>query len=317
MAERTAPEPSALPPTRTVSSGLALAAPCLESRLFQGQPCLHLRLACGDAVTVALHGAQVMSWVSAGRERLYLSPMAVFDGRSAIRGGVPVCFPQFNQRGPLPKHGFARNLSWSQVPGRSSVPDGANQTASAGSGNSAHLSLRLRDSEFTRALWPHSFEATLTVQLEPGSLQITLEAFNADDKPLLFTGALHSYLAVDDIGATRLGGLQGRAGWDALTDQSSQVSGELRFNGEFDQVYAARSTPLSLHDGTHRLQITQSANFTDTVVWNPGAALCGRLTDMPANGFARMLCVEAAQVMTPVEVRPGDTWAGWQRFTVC
>jgi hypothetical protein len=29
-----------------------------------------------------------------------------------------------------------------------------------------------------------------------------------------------------------------------------------------------------------------------------------------------MLCVEAAQVMTPIEVRPGDTWAGSQRFTV-
>ncbi len=316
MAERTAPAPSALPPTRTVSSRPALAAPCLENRLFQGQPCLHLRLPCGDAVTVALYGAHVMSWVSAGRERLYLSPKAVFDGRSAIRGGVPVCFPQFNQRGPLPKHGFARNLRWSQVPARGSVPDGANQTAAAGSGDIAHLSLRLHDSEFTRALWPHSFEATLTVQLEPGSLQIKLQACNADDKPLLFTGALHSYLAVDDIAATRLGGLQGQSGWDALTDQIGEVSGEIRFNGEFDRVYGTRSTPLTLHAGTHRLQITQSASFADTVVWNPGAALCGRLTDMPANGFARMLCVEAAQVMTPIEVRPGDTWAGWQHFTV-
>ena len=315
MAERTAPAPSALPPTRTVNSGPALAAHCVEDRLFQGQPWLHLRLACGDAVTVALHGAQVISWVSAGRERLYLSPRAVFDGRSAIRGGVPVCFPQFNQRGPLPKHGFARNLRWSQVPGRSSAPDGASQAA-AGSGDSAHLSLRLHDSEFTRALWPHSFEATLTVQLEPGSLQITLQACNVDDKLLLLTGALHTYLAVDDIAGTRLGGLQGQPGWDALTDQIGQVSGELRFNGEFDRVYGARSTPLTLHDGTHRLQIRQSASFADTVVWNPGAALCGRLSDMPANGFARMLCVEAAQVMTPIEVRPGDTWAGWQRFTV-
>lgn len=316
MAERAAPAPSALPPTRTVSSGPALSAPCLERRLFQGQPCLHLRLACGDAVTVALHGAQVMSWVSAGRERLYLSPMAVFDGRSAIRGGVPVCFPQFNQRGPLPKHGFARNLCWSQVSGRSSVPDGANQTAAAGSGNSAHLSLRLHDSEFTRALWPHSFEATLTVQLEPGSLQITLEACNADDKPLLFTGALHTYLAVDDIAAVRLDGLRGQPCWNALTDQTGPGSDGLRFNGDFDRVYAAAPTPLTLRDGTQRLQISQSASLSDTVVWNPGAALCGRLTDMPANGFARMLCVEAAQVMAPVRLAAGAEWQGWQRLAV-
>jgi hypothetical protein len=42
----------------------------------------------------------------------------------------------------------------------------------------------------------------------------------------------------------------------------------------------------------------------------------GRLGDMPPDGFARMLCVEAAQVMTPVEVAAGQTWQGWQRLTV-
>ena len=77
-----------------------------------------------------------------------------------------------------------------------------------------------------------------------------------------------------------------------------------------------RAHVLTLHDGPHGLQIAQSTSCADTVVWNPGAARCGRLSDMPPDGFARMLCVEAAQVMTPVEVAAGEAWQGWQRFTV-
>jgi len=279
-------------------------------------PCIQLRLSGGDTVTLALHGAQVLSWVAGGRERLYLSDRAVFDGQAAIRGGVPVCFPQFNQRGAMPKHGFARNLPWSVRPSDAAVNGFA---AGAGSGmpaEMAQVSLSLRDGEPTRRLWPQAFEATLTAALSPGSLQITLTVRNTDEKPLQFTGALHTYLAVDDITAVRLDGLRDQPCWDALTDQTGPGSDGLRFDGEFDRVYAAAPTPLTLRDGNQRLQISQSASLSDTVVWNPGAALCGRLGDMPADGFKRMLCVEAARVIAPVDVAAGAEWQGWQRLAV-
>ena len=67
----------------------------------------------GASATIALHGGHVLSWKpTGGAEQLYLSPRSEYVPGKAIRGGVPVCFPQFAERGPLPKHGFARTLPW-------------------------------------------------------------------------------------------------------------------------------------------------------------------------------------------------------------
>jgi glucose-6-phosphate 1-epimerase len=271
--------------------------------IFRGLPVCRLSLPCGDELKVAFHGAHVLSWVSLGRERLFLSPQSVMDGHAAIRGGVPVCFPQFNQRGNLPKHGFARNLPWTAKP-IESTSEGVS------------LILVLSDSPATRAHWPQAFEAQFSIELTPRSLLLTLKVLNRDVQPLEMTGALHSYLAVDDIAQTRLCGLQGQAEWDSLTDVHSQAAAELHFDGEFDRVYEAAARPLLLQDGTNRLQIEQSPTWLNSVVWNPGAVVCARMNDMPADGYKQMLCVEAAQVDAPVKVSPQATWQGWQRLTV-
>ena len=269
---------------------------------FAGLPATELQLPCGDRVVVAHHGAHVLSWVAGGRERLYLSPRSVMDGHAAIRGGIPVCFPQFNQRGDLPKHGFARHLSWTAKPARLAA-------------SKAHLALSLIDSAATRQWWDQAFEALLLIELSPGALQVQLVVRNTDSKPLCFTGALHTYFAVTDVAQARLRGLGGRAEWDAVTDHHASGAPELRFVGEFDRVYAA-SQGCELLDGPHALSIEQDLDWAQTVVWNPGAAKCAALSDMPADGWQHMLCVEAAQVYEPVCIEPGDFWQGAQRLAV-
>ena len=47
----------------------------------------------GDSVEVYLYGATVTSWKNKGKEHLWVSEGAKFDGSKAIRGGVPVVFP--------------------------------------------------------------------------------------------------------------------------------------------------------------------------------------------------------------------------------
>jgi len=275
-----------------------------DPELFHGLPCRTLTLPCGDSLRVLLHGAHVVSWIAGGRERLYLSPRSRFDGQSAIRGGVPLCFPQFNQRGTLPKHGFARNLPWRA----DALPQWRHPEA--------RLTLRLPASDATRQFWPQAFEASLGVELRPGSLQLTLGVRNTDIISLSFTGALHTYLAVDDIAAVRLLGLEGQPEWDALSDRQAHAAGPLCLHGEFDRVYAAASQALVLQDGMGQLAIEQSPSLAQTVVWNPGPEKGAALADLPPDGYAHMLCVEAAQVMPAISVPAGGAWQGWQRLSV-
>ena len=253
---------------------------------------------------VALQGAHVLSWVSQGRERLYLSPNNLWDGKSAIRGGVPVCFPQFNQRGTLPKHGFARNMNWTVG-------------EAVANGDAAHIDFTLSTNPDTLAIWQQAFVAVLRVAMTPGQLSLTLTINNTEaQNDLHFTGALHTYFAVDDIDLTELRGLGGRPEWDAVADVHGLADEALYFDGEFDRVYDSAANPLHLQDGTSILQIEQSPSWANSVVWNPGEGKCAALADMPAQGFARMLCVEAAQVFEPISISAGGQWVGWQRLTV-
>ncbi|CAM6058979.1 unnamed protein product, partial [Sphagnum tenellum] len=62
---------------------------------------------------VHLYGGHVTSWKNdKGEELLFLSSKAIFKPPKAIRGGIPICFPQFGTFGSLEQHGFARNRFW-------------------------------------------------------------------------------------------------------------------------------------------------------------------------------------------------------------
>ena len=270
-----------------------------SEELVHGQPCYRLTLPNGDSVLVAQHGAHVVSWVSGGRERLFLSPNTVWDGRAAIRGGIPVCFPQFNQRGDLPKHGFVRNRPWALL------------AAEAGD-SSDTLCFGFSANDSTRAIWPAEFEARLRVDLQPGQLCVTLEVRNLGTQAFSLTGALHSYLAVSDIAQVRLTGLGGQKEWDALADTHQTALERLQCTGPFDRVYSAPHAPMHLHDPAGGLEISNSEGWADCVVWNPGAAGCAGMADMTPTAFTHMLCVEAAQVFQPITVAPGAQWSGSQ-----
>lgn len=272
----------------------------VEPVLFHGLDCYRLRVGAASAIVSRL-GAQVLSWIdSQGRQQLFLSERAKFDGSVAIRGGVPVCFPQFSGLGELPKHGFVRTRLWDRAPAPAASESGS-------------LTLRCADNAATRALWPHAFELQIEVTLGLAALEVGLVVRNTGDAPISFTGALHTYLAVDDIDAVSLHGLQGLVYRDAANGNPirTEADAQLRFSREVDRVYHAVQRPLTVNDGARSLSIA-ACGFPDVVVWNPWQTLCSGLPDMRPEGYRNMVCVEAAVAQAPAVVAPGRQWTGSQ-----
>ncbi len=271
-----------------------------------GQPALRLRAPSGAQATVSLHGGQVLSWTTpAGDEQLYLSPQAVAEPGMAIRGGVPVVFPQFELMGPdrsLPRHGLARTRAW-QLEGQQQGPEHAQAT------------LMLRDDDETRALWPHGFLLEMTVAVSADRLDMELYVENTGATSWPFAAALHTYLAVSELTQVRLQGLEGCDFLDRITGgETTEDQPEKRFHGEIDRVYA-KANKLLLRDGPRRLLI-ETAEMPDVVLWNPGPDKCASIRDMPVDGWQHMLCVEAARINKPVSLSPGDSWSGRQSLVL-
>ena len=253
----------------------------------------------GSRAEVYLHGAHVTSWNPAGdEESLFLSGASEFRDGAAIRGGVPVVFPQFSNWGPLPKHGFARNQAWELI---------------GVGGGSARF--QLRDSEATRAIWPHAFLAEFTATVRERQLVMDLAITNRGEQPFNFTAALHTYLRVDDIAATCIENLGGLKYFDAaLKQERVQAEDTLTFPGEIDRVYF-NAAKVVVRDGRRSLEV-QTAGFPDGVIWNPGAELAAKLADLDPDGYRRFVCVEAAIFHAPISLEPYQTWRGGQSLTV-
>ncbi|UNK50311.1 D-hexose-6-phosphate mutarotase [Lysobacter sp. S4-A87] len=273
-----------------------------------GSACLRLNAADGAVAEICLHGAHVLSWQpTPGRERLYLSPRASLAQcaatRAAIRGGIPVIFPQFGGRGPMVKHGFARLLSWRYV----------GIEADAGTPGAV---LELIDNEDTRRLWPARFRARLHVALAPGALTVRLAIGNQGEAPFSFTAALHTYLRVDDLDATSVQGLEAAGFEDTRDGRLAAAEGEpVRFQSEVDRLYPDCAHDLLLAQGNDAMRISADG-FRDTVLWNPGAALAAGMADLGAGEHRHFVCVESGTIAMPVTLAPGEEWSGAQRLQV-
>ncbi|MEO7458254.1 MAG: D-hexose-6-phosphate mutarotase [Gemmatimonadaceae bacterium] len=263
---------------------------------------LVLRAPDGATAVVHPHGAHVTSWrpMPDGDERLFLSECSHFGGGAAIRGGIPIIFPQFATEGPLPRHGFARTSLWELA-------------SESVEGDGAHAAFQLAASDATRAIWPAEFLAQFDIRVTANELEVALSVENTGHAPFTFTAALHTYLRVRDIVRVEVTGLEGVRYRESSAPSRliPDTDYTLRIRGEIDRVYVDAPQRVLIREPERDLALL-SDGFPDVVIWNPGAERAAKLEDMEPGGERHMLCVEAAAVQIPVVVEPGARWSGSQ-----
>lgn len=278
-----------------------MSKPSTDSIDFNGLEAIRLYGPRGSSAVVSCLGGQLLSWVTPdGRERLFLSEKAIFDGSVPVRGGVPVCFPQFGELGPLPRHGLVRTREW-QV------------EASRHGDDYALVTMAVSDDEASRALWPHPFRLELTVMIEADRIDLELCVTNVGETAFAFTGALHTYLRTTQVEDIALEGLYGFHYRDATKGNQvvRETGTELQIECETDRVYRNVSRPQLLRAGNLSLGI-QSQGFPDVVIWNPWVDKCAALADLANDAWRHMLCVEAAVADETVMLPAGEEWYGRQ-----
>lgn len=264
-----------------------------------GQPRLLIDAPAGYA-EIALHGAHLTDWrPRGGRDVVFTSREAVFDGETAIRGGVPVILPWF-AKGPdgaqRPSHGWARLMQWRV------------RSVEALSGGEVRALLGLE----------HDDLSVLMEVVVGEELRQTLSIRSVGDRPRTVEAALHTYLAVGDVTAVEVTGLENLGYDDFLAGAPMAPAGApLRLSGPVDRLYRGAG-PVEVHDPAlgRRVRV-EGVGAPDVVVWNPWAEGARAMRDMADDEFASMLCVESARIKDDAAVlEPGESVSVGLRLSV-
>lgn len=224
-------------------------------------------------------------------------------------GGIPVCFPQFGQLGPLGQHGFARNSAFSVVEEEQDQSPAAVTLALAATGD-----------EDTR--FPHAFQLRVRTSLTPdgNALRQDVSLKNTGPKPFEFTAALHTYFVVPDVASLSVEGLSGASYSDSLdAGAEKKQTGPIVFDREVDRIYlnAPDSGMVAINAVAPGARVeVRKGGFRDAVVWNPWRDKSAAMADFGDEEFRGMLCIEPAVAKSGAATVQGGggEWKGWQEL---
>lgn len=223
-----------------------------------------------------------------------MSSKAVFENGKALRGGIPIIFPQFGP-GKIQSHGFARNFAWEVI--ETKVEKGEPRVV-----------FRLKDSSASREIWGHHFEFKYSIHLG-SKLHLEMTVKNTGASPFDFQTALHSYFYVSDIRHVYIVGLKDVNYVDKVKNgEKDKESRQLVvITEEVDRVYLGAENPIYLVDKDRSIRLDRNG-LPDVVVWNPWAVKAKGLADLGEEGYSKFICVEVGRIATPAHLEPNQEW---------
>mmetsp|Transcript_27693 Transcript_27693/g.41204 ORF Transcript_27693/g.41204 Transcript_27693/m.41204 type:complete len:299 (-) Transcript_27693:209-1105(-) len=263
----------------------------------------------GAKAAVHPYGATVTSYqTSSGREMLFVSSTAILDGTKAIRGGIPLVFPQFGQPDTsMPQHGFLRNNTWK-------VGDSYDNEDAAGCDFTLALSdvVNSRGGKWNIGDTVLDCFVTLSVKVEPESLTTTLKVKNTGGTSEFdFQTLFHTYYKVNggaalDKDRCHVSGLGGYNVQDKVTGMKYALGEDdvVFIDRETDRIYSPPSGKVAVDvviqtgtDGSSaKLHASGSVDgkavAVSAVVWNPHAEKAKSMGDFTDSQYHDMICVE-------------------------
>ncbi|GMI43261.1 hypothetical protein TeGR_g11990, partial [Tetraparma gracilis] len=225
----------------------------------------------GASFSVTTFGGHLLSYTPPSHPTsvLWLSSSHARDMSRSIRGGVPVCFPQFGRAHDKisPQHGFARVQRWTLV-----------------SRTSAGVTMALSSAENQAAarpaggMWPagpqcpYRARLTLSLSLLPdGSLSYAMAVKNEAETAMPYQLLLHNYFSADSQAPDF--GVAGLAGYSVVDTQPRgregegqayfvQGEGPVVVDGEVDRIFHGPGpvgAAISRGGGGGELEVTVTA----------------------------------------------------------
>lgn len=239
-----------------------------------------------DAV-MSYQGAQVLEFYSKVKQQplLWLSELNSYQAGTAIRGGIPLCFPWFSahsQHADFPAHGFARNLKWKLV-----------NVIESEAGH--EIIFELRDSNVTRRYWDVAFKLSMHIYCGE-KLQLMMQLSNLDTVDIEFSFAWHSYFpAKTEI--AKISGLDNTTYIDQLNNNKvqNQFEQQIEFKSELDRIYPLTRGQFVLEQDTqHQIFIRSTAK--SAIIWNPWIDKSRRILDIRDDAWQDFVCIECGQI---------------------